>query len=217
VSVSSGASSVLIPPLSPSKNIFWTVQNEGMPGPGEARRAEGSDRESAASHIATRPVEAGVGRPSLGAGRGSRALRVAGAAPAKQAPLEQSPLKLSAAAAAAAASRTVSHQRLRLAVTLEKDHKAKPSCIDVTQTTLSTAALQAQQAQREHRVFRSASRLHFTAGYAAPSSSVPAAARSSVGISCSEEAQRAEMADMAADSCYYRGPCQRQHACDSET
>ena len=184
-SSASAASSVLEPPLSPSKRIFQEVREE---------RAG-----SHASATASRGI-----LHSLHLERGSHVAKCSGVRGPPGAAAEQTPLKLSAAAACASAARA--EQRVQLTGCAAAQPPRARSTFAATRTALviSQAALHAQHSHAQHRVLRSASRLHFSAGYAAPS--VPAPPKGGVYLNRSEEAHvAAETADMAAASCLFRG------------
>ena len=200
-SASSAASSVLEPPLSPSKRMFQEVREEHT-GPHTSRVDSQEVRDSAGPHASMRrrsEDSRGILR-SLHLERGSKC---SGASGAPGAAAEPTPLKLSAAAACASAARA--EQRVHLTGCAAAPPPRARSTFAATRTAvvISQAALRAQHSHAQHRVLRSASRLHFSAGYAEPS--VPAA-KGGVNLNRSEEAHvAAEMAEMAAESCLFRG------------
>jgi hypothetical protein len=200
-SASSAASSVLEPPLSPSKRMFQEVREEHA-GPHTSRVDSQELRDSAGPHASMRrrsEDSRGI-LHSLHLERGSKC---SGARGAPGAAAETTPLKLSAAAACASAARA--EQRVHLTGCAAAPPPRARSTVAATRTAvvISQAALHAQHSHAQHRLLRSASRLHFSAGYAEPS--VPAA-KGGVDLNRSAEAHvAAEMAEMAAASCLFRG------------
>lgn len=197
-SASSAASSVLEPPLSPSKRMFQEVSKDHARP--HASRVDSQEVRDSAGHasIKRRSEDSHGLLHSLHPERGSKC---SGARGAPGAAAEPTPLKLSAAAACASAARA--EQRVHLTGCAAALPPRARSTFSATRTAvvISQAALNAQHSHAQHRVLRSASRLHFSAGYAEPS--VPAAKGGVYSyLNRSEEAHvAADISEMAADSC----------------
>lgn len=206
-SASSETSSVLEPPLSPSKSIFKEVSaDHAGPRASLVTRLEESQEVSddSAGPRASMRRRSENPRGFLNSLYLKRGAKCSGTCAAPEAaPAQQTPLKLSAAAACASAARA--EQRVQLTGSAAAPASPARSNAAATRTAvvISQAALLAQHLHAQHRLLRSVPRLHFTAGYAAPSAP---AAKDGGDLSRAEEAHAAAaMAEMAAESCLFRG------------